>query len=102
VGDEGDDTLHGGDGSDMFVFAAGDGKDVACGGAGAGWTDTIDVTGLHLTMATYGSEWTLSLTKGSVLSYDDHQATFSQDSDGIIALNDGTQIHFQHVERLIG
>ncbi len=102
LGGAGNDTLYGGDGSDMFIFAAGDGKDAVYGGAGVGWTDTLDITGLNLSMATFGSQWTATLTQGSLISHTDHEAIFTQDSAGVITLNDGTQIQFQQIERVIG
>ncbi len=102
VGGAGNDTLYGGDGSDVFIFAAGSGVDDVYGGAGGGWCDTIDVTALGLKIEEFGSAWTFALTKGSLVAYDDHSVTFSADSDGILSLQDGTQVHFHQIERVIG
>jgi Ca2+-binding RTX toxin-like protein len=101
TGGTGNDTLYGGDGSDLFIFATGDGVDQVHGGAGGGWTDTLDLSGLGITVDNYGSEWTMTLTQGSCSWHDQHTANLTQDAEGVISLNDGTQIHFHQIERLI-
>ena len=55
----GNDTLNGGDGSDMFIFQMGGGTDTVNGGAGGGWTDTIqlqDASGGSVMMPSTSSE----------------------------------------------
>jgi len=100
AGGLGNDTLRGGDGDDMFIFATGDGADKVYGGSGAGWCDTIALEGANLSMESYGAEWTLTLTKGAILSQDDDGLTLSQDAEGVISLDDGGQIQFFEVERV--
>jgi hypothetical protein len=41
------------------------------------------------------------LTQGSCSWHDQHTANLTQDAEGVISLNDGTQIHFHQIERLI-
>lgn len=98
----GDDTLYGNDGSDLFMFAKGDGSDTIYGGAGAGWTDTIQMSGVHQGYApdAPGSDWTLHLTEGSVAANDADGLTLSQDADGTVHFNDGSSIIFQDIERI--
>ena len=99
AGGAGNDTLIGGQGSDIFAFGLGDGNDVAHGGAGGGWTDTIDlsgVTGDHVT-----DDWTLVLTGGSsVQSQDTGGLTLSDDAAGTITLSDGSVLTFDGVETI--
>jgi hypothetical protein len=98
----GDDTLYGNDGSDLFMFAKGDGSDTIYGGAGSGWTDTIQMSGVHQGYApdTPGSDWTVHLTEGSVAANDADGLTLSQDADGTIHFNDGSSIVFHDIERI--
>jgi hypothetical protein len=98
----GDDTLYGNDGSDLFMFAKGDGSDTIYGGAGSGWTDSIQMSGVHQAYAADapGSDWTLHLTEGSVAANDADGLTLSQDADGAIHFNDGSSIIFHDIERI--
>ena len=48
----------------------------------------------------HGAGWTFSLTKGEVLGGDSDSATFSQDSEGVLNFEDGSQIEFSQIERI--
>ncbi len=101
-GQNNNDTLVGGDGSDLFVFWEGHGTDTAWGGQGASWTDTIE---LHdssggANLGTFGVDWTINLTEGSITSQDADSLTLSDDADGTITLQDGSSINFYDIERV--
>jgi len=98
----GDDTLLGGDGSDTFVFWEGHGADNVQGGQGASWTDNIelhDATG-GSNIGTYGTDWTLTLSEGSIDTQDANSITLTDDADGTITLQDGSTIDFFDIERI--
>ncbi|GBE44027.1 hemolysin, plasmid [bacterium BMS3Bbin10] len=101
-GDGGNDTLTGGDGSDMFIFQMGDGTDTISGGAGGGWTDTVllqDASGGN-SLGTYGVDWTVTLTEGTIDGQDANGLDLSSDADGIVTLSDGSTVNFFDVERI--
>jgi Ca2+-binding RTX toxin-like protein len=101
-GGAGDDTLFGGEGNDEFIFWEGDGTDTIDGGAGAGWTDTIelkDASGGHH-IGSYGTDWTLDLTEGSIVDQHSDRIELSDDADGTITLSDGSMINFVDIERI--
>ena len=93
----GNDWLEGNDGSDLFIYSAGDGNDSVFGGTGADWTDTI-----HLQSAgEFGSDWTVTLDPGaSILEQADQFLQLSDDASGIIQFSDGSEIAFQGIERI--
>ncbi len=102
VGGVGNDTMYGGNGNDLFSYTVGDGNDAIWGGAGASWTDTISLsngTASHMTM---GSDWTVTLTSGSISATDtaNHELTLSQDAAGIITMSDGSTISFHEIEKI--
>ncbi|MEP3220262.1 MAG: hypothetical protein ABJO10_12020, partial [Lentilitoribacter sp.] len=99
-GGGGNDTMYGGDEGDIFVFGEGDGADTAHGGAGGGWTDTIELTDAGGDLGTYGSDWTVSLTSGSIDAQDANSLTLSDDADGTITLADGSTLDFFEIERI--
>ncbi|MEP2980724.1 MAG: cadherin domain-containing protein, partial [Lentilitoribacter sp.] len=99
-GNGGDDTMYGGDESDIFVFGEGDGADTVHGGAGGGWTDTIELSDAAGDLGTYGTDWTVSLTSGSVDAQDANSLTLSDDADGTITLADGSTVDFFEIERI--
>ena len=106
VAGTGDDTLLGQNGNDTFLFDFGHGHDTVDGGAGANWTDTIDLsTNMHagatMTVTTADNHsWT-------VVSDGDHHAAgtinLGQDKGGDITIH-STQgdetIHFTNIESI--
>ena len=50
-------------------------------------------------VGTYGTDWTVSLTSGSVEAQDANSLTLSDDSDGTITLADGSTVDFYEIER---
>ncbi len=97
----GTDTLIGDNGSDLFLTGEGQGNDIIFGGKG-GWTDAIQLTddagGNNI--GDYGTDWTVSITQGSVDEVNADSLVLSDDAAGIITLNDGTEITFTDIERI--
>ncbi len=102
IGGEGNDTLSGGDGSDLFIFQEGNGADTINGGAGSSWTDTIELQDAMGgdDLGTYGTDWTITLTEGSIEETNSDNILFSDDADGTINLQDGSSIDFTDIERI--
>ncbi len=102
TGGSGNDTLTGGDGSDMFIFQMGDGADAVNGGVGGGWTDTIQLSDASggSNLGTYGVDWTVTLSEGTINGQDANGLDLSNDADGIITLSDGSTVNFFDVERI--
>jgi len=98
----GNETITGGSGSDTFHYSVGNGNDTIHGGTGASWTDTIDLHSGTMSLGTYGTDWTLSVTTGSITSTDsvNHTITLSQDAGGTIHLPDGHSITFTEIEKI--
>ena len=94
----GNDTLTGGAGNDTFVFGEGDGNDMAYGGVGGGWTDTIQL--MNSDESSVDSGWTVTLTTGSEISDSSGVMTLTDDAAGTITLDDGSQIAFEGIERI--
>ena len=97
TGGAGNDTMIGGSGDDLFVYLKGNGSDSINGGTG--WTDTIqfDQSGGSMN---FGTDWTVSLTSGSIVSQGQNELVLSNDADGVIAVSDGSQISVTDVERI--
>ncbi len=105
VAGAGSDNLMGEDGNDTFLFDFGTGHDTVNGGAGANWTDTIDLStnmheGASITISSGGHDWT-------VASDGDHAATgtinLGQDKAGTITVHshEGDQtIEFTNIEHV--
>ncbi|KIL98497.1 putative calcium binding hemolysin protein [Paramagnetospirillum magnetotacticum MS-1] len=106
VAGAGSDNLMGQDGSDTFMFDFGAGHDIVNGGAGATWTDTIDLStdmhdGASITITTADNHsWT-------VASDGDHHAAgaieLGQDKAGTITVHSNhgdTQIEFTNIETI--
>ena len=98
-GGVGNDTLIGGDGNDVFVYMNGQGSDVVQGGTGANWLDTIDLD-QSLGSLQPTSDWTVSLTSGSIVSSGANDMVFSHDASGVINFADGSKIDFVEIERV--
>ena len=80
----------------------GDGNDTITGGLAGGWTDTIqlmDADGGN-DIGVYGSDWTLTLTSGSIDSVNEDSIDLSNDAEGHITLEDGSTINFAEIERI--
>jgi len=100
-GGTGNDVLSGGAGDDLFIFDTGDGVDSAYGGAAGGWTDTIQLGDGAGSIGDIGTDWTLQLDSGSISAQDGDSIDLSEDASGTITLDDGSQLHFQEIERIV-
>ena len=102
TGGLGDDKLTGGSGSDTFIYHVGDGNDTVAGGAGSSWTDTIELHDGASTLGTYGVDWTVSITSGSIVSTDaaHHTITLSPDAGGHINLSNSAVVTFTELEHI--
>ncbi|PLX36063.1 MAG: hypothetical protein C0606_15180, partial [Hyphomicrobiales bacterium] len=98
-GGTGDDTLYGESGNDVFMFQEGDGHDAVTGGAGGSWIDTIDLS-VGGDLGTLGTDWTVTITVGTIDAQDASSMTLSDDAQGYITLQDGSQIDFVEMERI--
>jgi Ca2+-binding RTX toxin-like protein len=99
TGNAGNEILIGGDGNDLFVYMNGQGSDVVQGGTGADWTDTIDLN-QSLGSLQPSSDWTVTLTSGSIVSSGNNELAFSNDASGVINFADGSKIDFVEIERV--
>jgi Ca2+-binding RTX toxin-like protein len=97
TGGTGNDTMMGGSGDDLFVYMKGNGSDSMNGGSG--WADTIQFDQSAGSMD-FGTDWTLSLTSGSIVSQNADGLVLSNDADGVISVSDGSQISVTDVERI--
>ena len=98
TGGKGNDILSGGDGDDIFIYELGDGNDTILGGAGGGWTDVIELQGFD--SASYGVDWTLTLTSGSIEGQTGDSLDLSDDAAGTLTFDDGSQINFDQLEQI--
>ncbi len=99
-GGTGNDNLHGGAGDDTFIFGVNEGHDAVHGGAG--WTDTIQLSDFAGQDAEQG--WTLVLEAGSSISSTDNvngEMLLSEDSSGTIVFEDGGEITFDGIEKIV-
>ncbi|WP_321393402.1 tandem-95 repeat protein [Emcibacter sp.] len=100
TGGAGNDAMFGGDGNDMFIFGSNDGTDSVSGGAG--WTDAIELNGFTGSASEQG--WTLTLENGdSIQSVDDAngEMLLTDDAAGTIVFDDGGQITFDGIEKIV-
>ena len=97
TGGMGNDTMIGGSGDDLFVYMKGNGSDSMNGGSG--WTDLIQMDQSAGSMD-FGTDWTLSLTSGSIVSQNADGLVLSNDADGVISVSDGSQISVTDIERI--
>jgi Ca2+-binding RTX toxin-like protein len=98
LGGAGNDALIGGTGSDLFVYMSGQGSDVVNGGSGS-WTDTIALGGGAGSLQ-MGTDWTLTLQSGSIVSQNTNELVLSGDADGFISFADGARMDFVDIERI--
>jgi Ca2+-binding RTX toxin-like protein len=98
----GNETIHGGNGSDTFITHVGDGSETIHGGTGASWVDTINLHSGTMSLGAYGTDWTLSITSGSIVSNDtvNHAITLSQDAAGTIHMPDAHSVAFDGIEKI--
>ncbi len=96
TGDAGANTLSGGAGDDTLRGLGGD--DVMIGGAGGGWTDTIQL--INVDGSPVGPSWILVLDTGSIQDDDGGTMTLTDDAAGTITLADGSQIVFEGIEHI--
>ncbi|MFK8033463.1 MAG: calcium-binding protein, partial [Hyphomicrobiales bacterium] len=97
-GGAGDDTLRGNVGDDIFIYEVGDGSDTVVGGSDGGWTDAVELQGFSAN--SYGADWTLELTSGSVVGESETTLDLSDDASGTITMDDGSTIDFQQLEQI--
>jgi serralysin len=97
TGGAGNDTMIGGSGDDLFVYLKGHGSDTVNGGSG--WVDTIQFDQSAGSLE-FGTDWTVSLTSGSIVSQSANELILSDDADGVINVSDGSQISATDVERI--
>jgi len=86
----------------MFIFQMGGGTDTINGGTGGSWIDTIslqDASG-GSNLGTYGVDWTVALSEGTIDGQDANGLDLSNDADGIITLSDGSIANFFDIERI--
>ena len=98
----GGSEIKGGGGNDTFIFEAHDAYNSVEGGFGAGWTDTIQLNGFAGQNAEQG--WTLVLEEGSSISSTDNvngEMLLSEDSSGTIVFEDGGEITFDGIEKIV-
>ena len=96
TGGTGNDLVYGQAGDDTFIYGLGDGSDIFDGGAGGGWTDTIQ---LQPDVGTLDTDWTLVLESGSIVSQTADALVLSDDADGQIIIG-GETLNFDNVERI--
>jgi Ca2+-binding RTX toxin-like protein len=94
----GNDLMIGGAGSDRFVIGEADGDNMVKGGAGAGWTDTIQLT--NADASPVGKSWSIILNTGSIQDDDGSTMTLTDDAAGSITLANGSQIAFEGIENI--
>ena len=69
------------------------------GGNGGSWIDTIQLD-QSLGSLQLGTDWTISLTSGSIISQNANELVLSNDADGVINFSDGSRIDFVDFERV--
>ena len=98
------DNLVGGDGSELFMYGLGDGDDTISGGAGAAWTDVLDLGGGPGVTAAgdYGTDWTVTITEGSIETTDleNGKLDLTEDASGTIEFLDGSKVDFTEIEEI--
>ncbi len=72
------------------------------GGSGGNWVDSIELndSGGGNGLGEYGTDWTIELTEGTIVSSDGDSIVLSDDADGMISFSDGGSIDFSDIERI--
>jgi Ca2+-binding RTX toxin-like protein len=96
-GGAGNDILDGGAGDDLFIFGEGNGTDTVHGGAG--WLDSVQLQGSNGAALAVG-DFNVELSSGSIDEQADGYIALSQDAAGTVTLNDGSELHFDGLERI--
>ncbi|MBT6385514.1 MAG: hypothetical protein HOJ94_06855, partial [Alphaproteobacteria bacterium] len=96
-GGAGNDSLYGGSGDDLFIFGAGNGTDTVHGGDG--WLDSVRLQGAD-GGALSASDFGIELASGSIEDQADGYVSLSEDAAGTVTLNDGSELHFDGLERI--
>ncbi|MBF0587954.1 MAG: hypothetical protein HQL53_02375, partial [Magnetococcales bacterium] len=103
-GGDGDDTMYGGDGNDIFTFGDGSGLDSVNGGAGDGWTDSIQLDGADggpsASLESAG-DWTIETDSAYSIDEGSGEIVFDdEDASGTINMFDGSSIDFDNIEKI--
>ena len=97
-GGAGNDEAYGGSGNDTYVFGLEDGHDSFHGGSG--WTDVVqlDTSGMN----DPDNPWVIEVNN-EVVEYDlaSHALELGPDSSGTITLEDGSQLDFDGVDKIV-
>jgi hypothetical protein len=97
-----DDFAYGESGHDRYISQGGynggvEGDDYFAGGAGGGWTDVIELQNY----GTYGADWTVNITSGSITDTQADHLVLSDDASGTITNNNnGDVLTFDEIERI--
>jgi large repetitive protein len=101
IGGDGNDYLSGGEGDDVFIYMLGDGNDMIDGGAGSDWTDSIEILAVDGSSSTeMGVDWTITLTEGATQTTGAGEMMLTDDASGTIDFADGSQVHFESIDRI--
>ena len=95
-GGAGNDILDGGAGDDLFIFGAGNGVDTVHGGDG--WLDAVRLQGDGSPLG--AEDFAISLSSGSIEDQADNYVALSEDAAGTVTFNDGSELHFDGLERI--
>jgi Ca2+-binding RTX toxin-like protein len=97
-GGGGNDTASGGQGDDTYVFDFDGSNDTFHGGSG--WTDVIQLNADG--MGHTDNPWTIEVD-GQVVDYDlaSHSLELAPDSSGTIISEDGSQLDFDGVDKIV-
>ncbi len=98
-GGAGDDVMKGGAGNDLFLLDA-LGRDTVDGGAGGGWTDTLDLSGMgagHNVVVTTDDGHVWALTTGGTGG---HEQILGHDVAGHVSVDGETKVDFSNIEKV--